>query len=259
MPTNHSFFVKSWPAVALLIYPLSVVTCQAADLSATPYRPSVSSPADLSAPQHFELESGWQQTNFADATSNSSAPWLLKYALTDRFGVMLGGEVARSEKDASGEHTVNYGDTTVALKFKFPHDDTSSFGLETTVKLSTATHSLGSSYADYTLNGIYSFDHSEYHADINLNCTLLDAPDMGQSRIGYGWATGLSHPITVNTAWVAEFSGTRQRGTPDTSQFLAALSWSVTPTLVLDAGAAWGLSPAAADQSLFAGLTLLFE
>ena len=49
------------------------------DLQANPYRPSVGSPASLSAPKHFEAEFGVANNNASGANLKTS-PFLLKYA-----------------------------------------------------------------------------------------------------------------------------------------------------------------------------------
>lgn len=210
----------------------SIATCHAEGLSATPYRPTVSNPADLSAPHHFEIETGWLKADNADSTSHIGLPWLLKYAFTDRFGLSLGGEAVAWDKDAIGTRLSGNGDSTATLKFKFPYSDSAAFGLETTMKIPTAKNTMGTGKVDYTLNGIYSLDVDEWHADVNLNHTQLGVADTGLSSSQYGWAAALSHPLTENLGWAAEFSGVSQHGAPDTSQFLAALSYSLTPAFV---------------------------
>lgn len=254
---------KNAGALALVgvvcLYLSGIGLCGAEDLSATPYRPSVSSPAALSAPRHLEMESGGITAKNPGGSTRSSLPWLLKYAFSDRFGVMIGGDAVARETLNAGSRLTGGGDTALALKFRFPQTERAALGLETWVKIPTAKHGLGSGHADYLLNGIYSFDAGDFHGDINLNYSRLGIAQSGESRDQFGWASAVSHPLTENSAWVAELSGTARQGTNAASQFLAAFSYSISPVFVVDAGMAWGLSRAAPDQSLFAGFTLLFE
>ena len=50
----------------------------ASEPAATPYRPSVSSPAALPTPGYLELEAGWQKAGGKE--TRSGLPLLLKYA-----------------------------------------------------------------------------------------------------------------------------------------------------------------------------------
>ena len=72
------------------------------ELSATPYRPTVSNPADLSTPGYFELEAGGQYQRGNTVSHRTGLPWLLKYAFTDRVGVLVGGEAWASETNPDG-------------------------------------------------------------------------------------------------------------------------------------------------------------
>lgn len=96
--------LPSWPLVIgstlSALVSGTAVPCRAEEMAATPYRPSVSSPAALSEPGRFELESGWLKSRNPDGSTRASLPWLLKYAFTDRFGVLVGSDAFVSETDA---------------------------------------------------------------------------------------------------------------------------------------------------------------
>ncbi|RMH31244.1 MAG: hypothetical protein D6690_16835 [Nitrospirae bacterium] len=74
----------------LLLFGLPVLA-PAEELQATPYRPTISNPAALPIPGILELEAGWQflEEQTADAHRHS-VPFLLKYAFTERVGLLLG-------------------------------------------------------------------------------------------------------------------------------------------------------------------------
>src|SRR3954451_19190933 len=75
---------------------LQVTGASAADsddeLKATPYRPTVSNPADLPVPGHFEWEAGGYDERDPGDARHFSVPYLLKYAFTEDIGVLVGGE-----------------------------------------------------------------------------------------------------------------------------------------------------------------------
>jgi hypothetical protein len=239
----------------------AALSCHAEEPSATPYRPSVSSPASLPAPRHLELEGGYLSTQPGDAATRESAVYLLKYAFTDRFGLLLGGDAFVSDVSASGERARGLGDTNLTAKLRFPlgEGETPALGLEAGVKLPTAKRGLGSDERDYTANGILSIDPGEFHSDLNVNVTRLGAVEPGQGRELYGWAASVSHPLFGNAGWVAEFSGTTQRNAERTAQFLAAVSYNVSRQLVLDAGAARGLNSDSPRWKFFTGFTWLVD
>ena len=250
---------RRWALAVTCAVSLSSVPAGAEELTATPYRPTVSNPADLSAPGHVEWEAGVQRDRGGPSVKRASVPWVLKYAFTDTFGVLVGGEGVVSQTDINGDTLRGGGDTALIAKFKFPVNAGSAFGVEAGRKFPTAKLGLGSDKADYTVNGIYSVDAKPLHADINMGYTRLGAVDPEASRHLYSWATAIS--CAVNDRWgvSGEVSGQTQPGAADTTQFLWALTYNLSPRVVLDAGTAWGLNTAAPDTTVFAGVTMLFK
>jgi hypothetical protein len=227
--------------------------------AATPYRPTVSNPAALPVPGFLEVEAGWQRTNGGDDAHRASIPWLLKYAFSDRFGVLVGGESALAVTDAGSTAWRGEGDTSLILKFSYPVNDWSALGLEAGRKFPTAARGFGSGEADDTLNGIYSVQLGDFSIDANLNVARLGASDPGQSRQQYGWATAVSHPLGEKWGAALELSGTRRDGAGTTRQVLAAASYNLSRRIVLDAGTARGLNRASPNSALFSGITVLFD
>ena len=224
----------------------------------TPYRPSVSTPAALSAPGWLEVEAGGLSSRAVDPRRRESLPYTLKLAFTPDWGVRIGGDAVVHQRDAEGSVARGGGDTTVVLKRRLAVNDASAFGLELGVKLPTARAGLGSGSADVGLNGIYSSDFApNWHTDINLSATRLGGLDQGASRWQSGWATALSRNLTEKWGLVGELSGTHQRGSGRTTQALAAASYSVSAGLSLDLGVSKGLSTASGGWSVFSGVTFL--
>jgi hypothetical protein len=228
----------------------------ASEPAATPYRPTLSNPAELSAPGHLELEAGWQRET-GGGERRAAVPWLAKYAFSEDFGLLLGGEAAVWLRDAAGVRSSGHGDVSLALKFRRPLDGTSALGLEVGARLATASDGLGSGRNDYTVNGIYSGDFGPLRGDLNLGYTRLGDVPAGEGRDEAAWAIALSRALGVHWGAAAELSGTARRGARPASQFLAAVSYSVSPTLVLDAGAATALGGGAPDWTAFLGFTWL--
>ena len=222
-----------------------------------PYRPTVSTPAQLSAPGYLELEAGGLRTTGPEPrTSRDTIPYALKLAFTPDWGVRIDGDawvrqVAR-DRSRSGN-----GDLTVVLKRRIAIDDASDWGLELGEKIPTAGDVLGSGHADATVNGIYSSDFSaSWHADLNLNETRLGA-DTGQPRYWLGgWAAAVSRILSDTWSVSGELSGTHQASSTNTSQMQFSGSYNASPGAVFDFGFAHGFTTASPRFEAFAGVTM---
>lgn len=229
-----------------------------AELRATPYRPTVSNPAALPVPRHFEWEAGGLASYGHDSDRHVSVPFLLKYAFNPDIGVLVGGESFVSDR-AAGDTQNGWGDTTVELKYHHAVSDSTALGVEAGAKLPTASADLGSGHTDFTANGIVSTQASGFDVDINASYPRLGITDARTNRGVLGWAIAASHDLAKQWGVAAEFSGAEQSGAPNHSQFLAAVSFTPEPTVVLDAGALAGLDRAAPRYGVFAGLTVLIR
>jgi Putative MetA-pathway of phenol degradation len=253
-------------ALQALVLAASAVVCtfaRAADtesadhgLQAAPYRPTISNPADLPAERHLEWEAGGLSLHDRDGQSHQSVPYLLKYAFAPDFGVLVGGESGVSDRSGA-DSTSGWGDTSLALKFRHSVAQSTAIGLEVGVILPTASAGLGSGHTDFSMNGIISTELNDYDVDLNVSYTELGVADPGASRGIVGWAIAASHAIVKPWGFAAELSGVEQRGAPSATQFLAALTYALRPTVVLDCGSLFGLNRGAPRYGAFAGLTVL--
>jgi hypothetical protein len=226
--------------------------------SVTPYRPSVSTPAALSAPGWIEVEAGVNSSGGVDPSRRENLPYTVKLAFTPDWGVRIGGDAIVHERAADGTGLTGFGDTSVVLKRRFAVSDASAFGLEAGVKFPTARTGLGSGSTDATVNGIFSSDFAkDWHTDINLLATRVGGVEEGVSRFQNAWAAAVSRNLTEKLGVVGEMSGTHQRGIGPTSQGLVAMSYSVAPSLTVDLGVSKGFSAASGGWSMFSGLTFL--
>jgi hypothetical protein len=225
----------------------------------TPYRPSVSTPAALSAPGWLEVEAGLLRAGTTGTDLRESLPYTLKLAFTPDWGIRVGGEALVRSSDAPGESRTGYGDTSVVLKRRFAVNDHSAFGLELGGTFSTARAQLGSGSGatDISVNGIYSADLGALHTDLNLTATHLGQITVGESRVQTLVAAALSGNLSTRWSLVGELSGTRQRGADSTAQLLGAASYSPARRITWDGGVAKGLLSGASSWSVFVGGTAL--
>ena len=246
-------------AVIVLIAASSAAPAAAADddLAAVPYRPSVSTPAALSAPGWLEIEAGVQHEHDGSRAWRDSVPATLKVAFTPDWGLRIGADAWVRQRDGNNARLSGVGDTAVVLKRRFAVDDANAFGLEAAVVAPTARRGLGDGQAAYGINAIYSGDFGRWHTDVNVVATRSGGVDAGVSRLQWLGAAALSTSLDEHWGVVGELSGTNQRGVDATRQFLVAASYNVSKRLVLDAGAARSLRSGSPIWSAFTGFTWL--
>lgn len=237
--------------LALLASPARAVEEEAV----TPYRPSVSTPAQLPVPGQLEFELGGL-SSLSDGARRNSLPYTFKLAFTEEWGVLVNGEAYVSVPGDDGVRLHGLGDTAVVLKRAFLVDSDTAFGIELGTKIPTARDGIGSGKHDDTLNTIYSQDIGQVHMDLNLNLTRLGARDPGTGRNQRGAAAAFSVPVSERWGAIAELSGTHQRGAPGTAQLLLAATFQPNKRLALDIGLARGLTTASPGWQMFTGLVV---
>lgn len=250
-------------AISIFVAAATLLHVPAADAAdapeVTPYRPSVSNPAALSAPGRFEVEAGLaRERDRGQGTALSSLPYLLKYAFSEDFGILLGGDAYLRQSDGMGGRLSGAGDTSIALKWRRGLDRDSALGLEAGVRLPTARSGLGAGKTDFVVNGIYSATLGEWSADVNLGFTRFGRTAEGEGRADLAWAAGLSRDLDKPWGVALELSGNARRGTTAQSQLLGALTYKLSRSVVLDAGLSRGLNDTV-QWTAFAGVAVLFD
>lgn len=248
-------------SLGLCVALLAPVTyAQETEPNATPFRPTVTSGANLSAPGWVELEIGGQRQGGNGTDARNSVPYLLKYSFNDKFALLLGGDGYVTTTPAQGGADVTgLGDTTTTLKYRAPDAiDGMSFGLEATVKFPTASEGLGTGQYDYSLKGIYGIDLPQgFHLDTNLMATRMGNATTDQGLYQWTWAAAVSRPLGDRWTLAFDLSGTQQRGAASTAQYLVAASYAMNKRVVLDAGFAHGLNSDSPRFTAFGGMTVL--
>ena len=225
---------------------------------ATPYRPSVSTPAQLSAPGWLEVEAGGIRARAADGSRRESAPVTLKLAFTPDWGVRVSTDAWARLRDSGGAQTSGGGDTVFVVKRRFAVDEASAFGLEGALSWPSAKSGLGSDGADVSVNAIYSADlPAGLHTDINVIATRLQHVDPGTGRVQWLWAASLAKALDDRWGVTIEPSGTHREGVEGSAQLLGAVTFSASRRVVLDAGLARSLRHGERERSAFAGITWL--
>ncbi len=235
-------------------------TALAEELKATPYRPTVSNPAALPLPQYLEIEAGWQSRKAkSDDSHQHSMPYLLKFAFTDRVGVLLGSQTVIVQDRPDAPTQAGSGDLAGFLKLRQPVPTAmpSALGLELGVKFPTAPTTVGTGRTDYLSSLIYSAGFGDFGLDLNLLYTRLGGAPSGQGKNQLGWVTTVSYSATDRLSVAGEFFGSHREGVRPFLQYLSAVSYAIIPRVVADGGVAFGLTGASQEWTLFTGVTIL--
>ena len=107
--------LKSLPALLLMLSLCPHQALAGSEPAATPYRPTVSNPADLSAPGWLEMEAGVARSKGGGNAWQNDTPWLAKLAFSEDFGVLIGDDAWTRQTDASGATLANCGDTGIVI------------------------------------------------------------------------------------------------------------------------------------------------
>ena len=225
------------------------------DYAITPYRPSVSSPAQLPLSGHLELEIGGLSTK-TDSAKRNSTPYGLKLAFNEQWGAVITGEAIVQTDNGQGSRAYSFGDSSLVLKRAFTLDKDTALGLEAGIKLPTAKDNIGTGKTDYSINSIVSHDFGSIHMDANFNLTHVGFVNDGESSVQKGEAASFSYPLSEKIGLIAELSGVQRTGTPSTLQLLTAFTYSPSKILTFDIGIATGLNRASQDYSAFFGAVL---
>jgi hypothetical protein len=248
---------RSAVAVAIVLLGASAVVCaQEGGPAVVPYRPSVASPAQLPAPGWPELEAGGTWAKGGDSARSFSSPMTFKLAWDDSWAFLIGTDAYDWQRAYDGSTAHSGGDTTLTLKYKLPVNENLALGAELGVTLPTARPPIGTGGTDWGINTIASFDYPGVHVDVNVGGAHLGAVDPGQGATQGGWALAVSHPLNESFGVTGEVSGIVQRGTTAQTQGLVALNYNVSNALVLDVAVTAGLSRAAPDWQVMAGMTV---
>lgn len=230
----------------------------AEEVRVTPYRPTVTNSAGLSAPGWVELEAGYTQQNEAGA-SRQSIQYLTKLAMTPDFGVLIAGDAYVRQSMPNQPVLSGFGDTGLFLKHHVlvEEETATELGWEYGFKAPTAANGLGSGKTDYVLNGIFSRDFGAHELDANLNVTKLGNPAPGEGAYQYGWSATVFRMVDERMGVMCEVSGiARNRTTPE-QQWLVAANYFLNTSLVVDVGYAAGFGSTANRHMIFVGMAVL--
>ena len=236
---------KLAPACRSLLTALVVVLCSCipaisqeqveaqnnqAALTAVPNRPSASTTAETVQAGVFEVEYGVEI-----ASGHQDVNGLNKIGLTPNLEVRFGSNPFERDSAVGG-----FGDSSIGAKYRLLRASDGSkipsVAFLYTFYAPTATHELGLEHSCHLAQILVSQDIGKHHFDFNEGVAFT-ARHAGFDR-AYFTALAYSHPLRGKWGWTQEVSGWSRTNaeTPANMSVLGAVTYNVSPRLVLDSG-----------------------
>lgn len=234
--------------------------CYPDSITANPNRPTVANPADITQYGVLELEYGWDLVESEDAGHQNSLGGLVKFGLLCDVELRWNTTSYQAQTDATGTHR-GFGDNWLGPQIRVYRQTkrvpTLAFGYAAKIPSAPTDNGLGTGRVDHAFTFLASKDIAGIHFDFNTTHFWIGQ----QSEPGFDQNDQLnlafSRPIHKGLGFTVEFYGSTQlnRATPSFASSLWALTYAVTPRLVLDGGFEGGLSSGGPHRHVFAGLT----
>lgn len=238
------------------------------EITATPNRPGVANPAEVTQKGILELEYGWERAfRSPDFKTHATAAALVRFGLTEDFELRLGMDnyIAQLSPDHEGRRS-GIGDTSPAFKYRLVEGKgllpTLSFSYEVKVPTASKNKGLGSGRVDHNLLFLASKDLLGLQWSFNYVLGWVGKAGKKSFDDSHLLALSASRSLFGPLGIQGEIYGSPQvnRQTPAIISTDWALTYTVTPRVILDAGVDIGLSSAARDIAYFAGITIaLFD
>jgi hypothetical protein len=234
--------------------------CYPDSITANPNRPTVANPADITQYGVLELEYGFDRFWYDDHQRQTSFGGLLKFAVlcdvelrwnttsyiwqTDSNGTQSGiGDNWLGPQIRIRKQTALIPTLAIAYSFKIPSAD--------------SENGLGTDRVDHALTFLASKDIKHVHLDFNATHFWIGR----QNKPGYDGNDqvnlAFSRAVYRGLQFTGEFYGNTalNREVPGFASSLWALTYNLTPRLVIDSGWEVGLSAGAPQKHFFAGFT----
>lgn len=249
----------------LLLSPLAVAQwmgkqtgCYADSIVANPNRPTVADPADITQYGVLELEYGWDRVRPGGGVKQTSLGGLLKFGLLCDVELRWTTTSFLSQTDTSGTHR-GLGDNWLGPQIRFYRQTkrAPAFSFSYVVKIPSASDSLGSDRIDHAFTLLASKDIAHFHFDFNASQFLIGRPSAAGFDKNQQLNLAFSHTVRGHLLFTGEFYGNTRlnQATPGFASSLWALTYAVTPRLVIDAGFEAGLTSGGPHRHAFVGAT----
>jgi hypothetical protein len=222
------------------------------EIRANPNRPTVADPADITEYGVLEVEDGWNHEWLGGATRENDFGALVKFAVLCNLEIRWSPDTLISQNGQTG-----FGDNWVGAQYRFYHQTrwVPSLAVSDMVKIpsASATRGLGSGRVDQQIKFLASKDLGSTHFDFNASAFLIGRPSGGGDDTASEIDLSFWHPLWRKLALTGEIYGdTRLNDSvPGFASALWALTYTITPRLVVDSGMDTALTPNAPFRKRF--------
>jgi outer membrane putative beta-barrel porin/alpha-amylase len=228
---------------------------------ANPNRPTVANPADITQYGVLEVEYGYDHVAAQLGERDNNLVGLLKFAVTCNLEIRWSTNTLLSQTIAGMTET-GFGDHSVGFQYRFAHQKkfVPSVAVAYALEFPTASVSkgLGTGKYDHQIQFLASKDIHNFHFDFNTSYFFFGRPTGGGTDQNAEMNLTFSHSLYKKLGLQAEFYGDFHfnNATPGYVDGLWALTYNVTPRLVLDSGIDHGFTASAPfRKTYFVGVT----
>lgn len=234
--------------------------CYANSIIANPNRPTISNPAHVTQYGVLELEYGWDHLWLETASTQSSLAGLLKFGLFCDIELRWNTTSFITQTDSTGTH-VSFGDNWLGSEVRFHKQTerlpTMAFSYAFKIPSANTEHGLGTGRVDHS----FAFGASEsiagFNFDFNVTRFLIGRPGASGFDQNQQLALAFSRTIHGRLQFDGELYGATElnESTPGFASSLWALTYTIKPRLVIDAGFEGGITSSGPHRHAFFGLT----
>ena len=228
---------------------------------ANPNRPTVADPADITQYGVLEVEYGYNHVMGLQRERDNNLVGLFKFAATCNFEIRWDTNTLMRQS-LSGTTQTGFGDNALGFQYRFARQKkyfpAMAIGYSLTFPSASVSKGLGTGKYDHQIRLYVSKDILGVHFDFNTAYFFLGRPSSGGTDQNGEMNLAFSHPIYKRLQFTGELYGDMRfnNGTPASANGLWALTYAVTPRLVIDAGIDHALTSAAPfRRNYFVGVT----
>ncbi|HET9179265.1 MAG TPA: transporter [Terriglobia bacterium] len=222
------------------------------EIRANPDRPTVADPADITEYGVLEIEYGWNHSWLGQQTHGDDFGALLKFSALCDLEIRWSPDTVVSQGGNTG-----FGDNWIGAQYRFHHQShrAPSMAASYMVKIpsASAAQGLGTGRVDQQIKFLASKDFGSTHFDFNASALVIGRPAGGGRDTAAEIDLSFSHPLWRHLALTGEVYGDTRlsRSVPGYTSTLWALTYSLTPRLVVDAGMDTAVTPNAPFRKRF--------
>jgi len=228
---------------------------------ANPNRPTVANPADITQYGVLEVEYGYNHVMGLQRERDNNLVGLFKFAATCNLEIRWDTDTLL-RRTVGGTTQTGFGDNALGFQYRFVRQKrfipTMAISYSLTFPSASVSKGFGTGKYDHQIRFLASKDILGVHFDFNTAYFFLGRPSPGGTDQNAEMNLAFSHPVYKKLQFTGEFYGDMRfnSGAPAFADGLWALTYTVTPRLVIDSGIDHALSSTSPfHRSYFVGVT----